>query len=68
MSFGSLNSNEASEMKLNLGKYEGDRNEKEERHGYGEALLPNGDMYHGEYQDGKRHGNGTYIFAASKAR
>ena len=43
--------------------YEGDRNEKNERHGFGKATLPNGDTYEGQYQNGKRHGNGTYRFS-----
>lgn len=42
--------------------YEGERNEKGERHGSGKALLPNGDMYVGEYRDGLRHGKGVYVF------
>ena len=43
--------------------YEGDRNEKNERHGTGKAKLPNGDTYEGQYQNGKRFGTGTYRFA-----
>lgn len=43
--------------------YEGDRNEKNERHGFGKAKLPNGDTYEGQYQNGKRHGTGTYRFS-----
>lgn len=43
--------------------YEGDRNEKNERHGFGKATLPNGDTYEGQYQNGKRHGTGTYRFS-----
>jgi len=46
----------------NLGVYEGERNEKEERHGYGKATLPNGDKYEGYYENGKRNGQGTYKF------
>ncbi|XP_072470669.1 radial spoke head 1 homolog isoform X2 [Notamacropus eugenii] len=45
-----------------LGEYEGDRNEEGERHGYGKAILPNGDKYEGQYEHGKRHGKGTYKF------
>ena len=45
-----------------LQDYEGERNENEERHGYGKATLPNGDTYEGQYQNGKRHGHGTYRF------
>ena len=43
-------------------EYEGERNENEERHGYGKATLPNGDTYEGQYEHGKRHGTGTYRF------
>ena len=42
-------------------EYEGERNEREERHGFGKAILPNGDKYEGQYENGKRHGNGTYM-------
>ncbi|XP_076223088.1 radial spoke head 1 homolog isoform X2 [Nomia melanderi] len=45
-----------------LGLYEGERNEKGERHGHGKALLPNGDMYEGQYCKGLRHGQGLYVF------
>ncbi|XP_068929156.1 radial spoke head 1 homolog [Petaurus breviceps papuanus] len=45
-----------------LGEYEGERNEEGERHGYGKAILPNGDVYEGQYAHGKRHGQGTYKF------
>jgi radial spoke head protein 1 len=43
-----------------LKEYEGERNENNERHGLGKAKLPNGDTYEGYYQNGKRHGQGTY--------
>ena len=39
--------------KVNLGKYVGDRNEEEQRHGIGQATLSNGDVYDGEYRNGK---------------
>ncbi|XP_076546518.1 radial spoke head 1 homolog isoform X1 [Osmia lignaria lignaria] len=45
-----------------LGLYEGERNEKGDRHGRGKALLPNGDMYEGQYCKGLRHGPGLYVF------
>ncbi|XP_043852376.1 radial spoke head 1 homolog [Dromiciops gliroides] len=45
-----------------LGEYEGERNEEGERHGFGKAILPNGDKYEGQYEHGKRHGQGTYRF------
>ena len=40
--------------------YEGERNERDERHGHGKATLPNGDTYEGMYENGKRNGHGTY--------
>ncbi|XP_066902422.1 radial spoke head 1 homolog [Halyomorpha halys] len=45
-----------------IGEYEGQRNEKCQRHGIGRALLPNGDYYEGRYNQGLRHGLGLYIF------
>ncbi|XP_018651571.1 hypothetical protein Smp_190140 [Schistosoma mansoni] len=45
-----------------LGEYEGGRNERDERHGYGKAILPNGDTYEGMYENGKRNGSGVYRF------
>ncbi len=36
--------------------YEGERNEAGERHGKGVAELPNGDVYDGYYDKGKRNG------------
>ena len=41
-------------------KYEGEYNEKMQRHGQGHAEFHNGDIYRGEYQYGKRHGKGVY--------
>ena len=45
-----------------FGQYDGDRNDAGERHSNGRAILPNGDIYEGEYEAGKRHGEGTYKF------
>jgi len=42
--------------------FKGSRNKKGERHGYGEAILENGDQYNGEYKNGLRHGYGEYFF------
>jgi len=41
---------------LILKEYEGERNEHDERHGMGRAVLPNGDIYTGKYAHGQRHG------------
>ena len=38
-----------------------------ERHGWGRAVLPNGDTYEGNYLNGKRHGFGTYRFKISNS-
>ncbi|XP_057302803.1 radial spoke head 1 homolog [Hydractinia symbiolongicarpus] len=51
------------EEELNLGHYEGERNESDQRHGFGKAYFPNGDVYEGAYENGKRHGKGLYKFA-----
>lgn len=45
-----------------FGEYEGGRDDNLERHGFGSALLPNGDIYEGEYRHGLRHGKGLYCF------
>ncbi|XP_065888647.1 radial spoke head 1 homolog [Dysidea avara] len=57
-----VESEELEDQGPNLGSYEGDRNELEERHGFGKAVLPNGDTYEGYYSHGKRHGQGTYKY------
>ncbi|NXI25631.1 RSPH1 protein, partial [Sterrhoptilus dennistouni] len=43
-------------------EYDGDRNSEGQRHGFGKALLPNGDTYEGGYDCGLRNGAGTYRF------
>lgn len=48
--------------KYPYGEYEGSRDENLDRHGFGSALLPNGDIYEGQYFRGKRHGQGMYCF------
>lgn len=42
--------------------YEGEKKDGDAtlQHGKGKATYPNGDEYEGEYQEGKRHGQGTY--------
>eukprot|EP00002_Diphylleia_rotans_P000305 TRINITY_DN10162_c0_g1_i3.p1 TRINITY_DN10162_c0_g1~~TRINITY_DN10162_c0_g1_i3.p1 ORF type:complete len:547 (-),score=138.13 TRINITY_DN10162_c0_g1_i3:608-2248(-) len=47
----------------NLGTYEGERNARKERHGFGSTLYPNNDQYQGSYHRGKRYGKGKYTFA-----
>ncbi|KAH9490741.1 hypothetical protein Btru_035384 [Bulinus truncatus] len=51
-----------------LGEYLGDRNEKNERHGKGRAILPNRDVYEGMYMYGKRDGPGVYKFKNKLAK
>merc|ERR1711898_34502 len=43
-------------------QYEGDKKDGDAtlQHGKGKAVYPNGDEYEGEYQEGKRHGQGVY--------
>lgn len=67
MSDDSLLDDDIDGIPLYLGTYEGDRNEKGERHGVGRATLSSGDEYDGEYKNGKRNGFGKYSFS-SKAR
>nr|VZI13056.1 unnamed protein product [Spirometra erinaceieuropaei] len=45
-----------------LGEYEGGRNERNERHGDGKAILPNHDTFVGIWKNGKLLGKGKYIF------
>jgi len=47
---------------VQLGTYDGERNQNGERHGFAKTVLPNGDTYEGQYENGKRHGFGTYRF------
>lgn len=54
--------NEDDDIENTIGRYEGERNENQERHGFGWALLPNGDQYEGLYKHGLRCGNGLYVF------
>ena len=68
MSSDILSDNEGMEGLMYLGSYEGERNENEERHGMGKAVLSNGDEYDGEYQNGQRNGFGKYKFASNHAR
>lgn len=49
-----------------IGVYEGERNEKGERHGHGKSHFPNGDVFEGEYSEGQRSGVGIYRFKNAK--
>ncbi|TPX36237.1 hypothetical protein SmJEL517_g01580 [Synchytrium microbalum] len=51
-----------------IGTYEGERNDKGQRHGQGKNLFPNGDSYDGQYSEGLRGGHGTYRWKVSGAR
>ena len=62
MSDESFLGDESPEGFIDLGRYEGETNEKGERHGFGTAILPDGNQYEGNYNNGKRHGFGTYRF------
>jgi len=43
--------------------YEGERNEKGERHGFGKWTCANGDVYEGQWINDKKEGYGTYTDA-----
>jgi len=47
-------------------KFDGDYNDKNQRHGIGHAEFHNGDVYDGQYENGKRHGRGVYKLVASQ--
>ncbi|KAH1015439.1 radial spoke head 1 homolog isoform X2 [Dendroctonus ponderosae] len=53
---------EGGEERYPYGEYEGGKDEQLDRHGWGSALLPNGDIYEGQYYHGRRHGKGLYCF------
>eukprot|EP00049_Salpingoeca_infusionum_P018003 m.355345 g.355345 ORF g.355345 m.355345 type:complete len:212 (-) comp17227_c0_seq1:241-876(-) len=56
-------SDDEEERGPSIGTYDGGRHpETNARHGKGRAVLPNGDIYEGEYIDGQRHGEGVYRF------
>ncbi|XP_066923070.1 MORN repeat-containing protein 3-like [Clytia hemisphaerica] len=46
--------------------YDGKRNWKEQRHGYGTYYYDNGDVYEGHWENDEKHGEGTYLFASGK--
>jgi len=47
-------------------KFDGGYNDKNQRHGLGHAEFHNGDIYDGQYENGKRHGHGVYKLVASQ--
>ena len=49
-----------------LEHYTGHLNVRGEYHGTGTYRYPNGDVYSGEWTDGKKHGTGTYRWANGK--
>lgn len=53
-------------IRLYIGTYEGHRNEKYERHGFGHALLPNGDEYVGEYVNERDMAGGNTCFSVNR--
>jgi len=52
--------NSVIEVYENGDRYEGQLNEKNERHGRGIYSTKNGDLYIGDYKNGLRHGKGLY--------
>eukprot|EP00003_Mantamonas_plastica_P018366 TRINITY_DN3008_c0_g1_i4.p1 TRINITY_DN3008_c0_g1~~TRINITY_DN3008_c0_g1_i4.p1 ORF type:complete len:213 (-),score=55.38 TRINITY_DN3008_c0_g1_i4:21-659(-) len=49
-----------------LGTYEGERNDANQRHGQGSAVLPNKDEFTGVYENGKRS-EGKYTFVSGSS-
>jgi hypothetical protein len=49
-----------------LGVYKGTYNEEGLKHGYGVCLYPNGDVYIGQYDNGRKQGKGAYIYKVKK--
>lgn len=45
------------------GKYEGDLNQQNKRHGWGLFRYNNTDVYAGQWTNNKSHGDGMYFFA-----
>ena len=45
-----------------LGIYAGGRDEFNQRSGSGKAIYANGDVYEGDFFEGKKHGHGQYVF------
>lgn len=62
MSEESLLGDDSAHGSIDLGKYDGETNERGERHGFGRAVLPDGSQYEGNYENGKRNGFGVYRF------
>lgn len=54
-------SRKSSESK-DAGEYTGERNDKNEMHGKGKMIYTNGDIYEGEWKNGKRNGEGTMTY------
>ena len=52
----------SSELFKSIGEYDGERNESYERHGQGTATYGKGDIYKGQFGNGKRNGEGIYKF------
>ena len=45
-----------------MGIYAGKRDEFNQRSGSGKAIYANGDVYEGQFYEGKKHGDGHYIY------
>jgi radial spoke head protein 1 len=55
-----MNSDDDSDTVI-ISPYDGEKNCLGQKHGYGEFLFPNGDLYRGCWKFNKMHGYGVYI-------
>ena len=53
-------------IKDSEGVYEGEVNEKNEKHGQGKMTWKSGDVYEGEWKDDEEHGKGKYTWTSGK--
>ncbi|KAL0210337.1 hypothetical protein RCL1_004773 [Eukaryota sp. TZLM3-RCL] len=57
-----MSDSESEERTIDVGTYEGERDERARRHGQGKCTYANNDTYEGSYSEGKRSGSGTYTW------
>ena len=64
MTFTPLRENEGTIISANQSKYEGDKNEQGDAHGFGRMELKDGSNYEGQFDKGVAKGFGNYTFIA----